>query len=124
VCYLQVVLADELAGVGRERLCADMDAWGYSFRLGKTHAWFCNDAEHERAWLLRHGVIDASGRPTRALRCVILQTASIELLPAYKPAADSYRPQMLLAGVQHQRCRIDLEIIAYPVDHQAERGNL
>jgi hypothetical protein len=26
VCYLQVVLAGELAGVGRERLCADMDA--------------------------------------------------------------------------------------------------
>jgi hypothetical protein len=68
VCYLQVVLADELAGVGRERLCADMDAWGYSFRLGSTQAWFCNDAEHERAWLLRHGVIDASGRATRALR--------------------------------------------------------
>jgi len=36
VCYLQVVLADELAGVGRERLCADMDAWGYSFRLGNN----------------------------------------------------------------------------------------
>jgi hypothetical protein len=68
VCYLQVVLADELTGVGRERLCADMDAWGYSFRLGKTHAWFCSDAEHERAWLLRQGVIDASGHPTGALR--------------------------------------------------------
>jgi hypothetical protein len=69
VCYLQVVLADEFAGVGRERLCADMDAWGYSFRLGSTHEWFCNDAEHERAWLLRHDVIDDSGRPTGALRC-------------------------------------------------------
>src|ERR1700689_673506 len=56
VRYLQVVLADELAGVGRERLCADMDAWGYSFRLGSPHEWFCNDAEHERAWLLRHAV--------------------------------------------------------------------
>ena len=68
VCYLQVVLADGLQGAGRERLCADMDAWGYSFRLGNTHEWFCNDAEHERAWLLRHGIIDASGRPTGALR--------------------------------------------------------
>jgi hypothetical protein len=68
VCYLQVVLADELAGVGCERLCADMDAWGYSFRLGNTHAWFSGDAEDARAWLLRQGVIDEGGRPTRALR--------------------------------------------------------
>jgi hypothetical protein len=68
VCYLQVVLADELVGVGRERLCADMDAWEYSFRLGSTHTWFCNDAQHERAWLLRHSLIDAGGRPTGALR--------------------------------------------------------
>jgi hypothetical protein len=68
VCYLQVVLADELAGVGRERLCADMDAWGYSFRLGNTHAWFDGDAGDARAWLLHQGIIDASGRATRALR--------------------------------------------------------
>ena len=68
VCYLQVVLADELPGVGRERLCADMDAWGYSFRLGSTQAWFCDDAEDARAWLLQHGVIDARGRPTGATR--------------------------------------------------------
>src|SRR5690242_17665610 len=39
VCYLQLLLADELPGVGRERLSADMDAWGYSFRLGSTAAW-------------------------------------------------------------------------------------
>ncbi|HSY07988.1 MAG TPA: hypothetical protein VK820_05585 [Steroidobacteraceae bacterium] len=68
VCYLQVVLADELAGVGRERLCADMDAWGYSFRLGSTRAWLERDAEDARAWLLRQGLIDAQSRPTRALR--------------------------------------------------------
>jgi hypothetical protein len=68
VCYLQVVLAGELAGVGRERLCADMDAWGYSFRLGTTHAWFSGDAEDARAWLSEHGIIDDSGRPTGALR--------------------------------------------------------
>jgi hypothetical protein len=68
VCYLQVLLAGELAGVGRERLCADMDAWGYSFRLGTTHAWFSSDAEDARAWLSEHGIIDDSGRPTGALR--------------------------------------------------------
>jgi hypothetical protein len=68
VCYLQVLLGGELAGVGRERLCADMDAWGYSFRLGTTHAWFSGDAEDARAWLLQHGVIDDTGRMTGALR--------------------------------------------------------
>jgi len=36
VCYLQIVLADEIEGVGRDRLMSDMDAWGYSFRLGRT----------------------------------------------------------------------------------------
>jgi hypothetical protein len=69
VCYLQVLLAEQLAGVGRERLFADMDAWGYSFRLGTTRAWFEGDAEDARAWLLAHGIIDERGRPTGALRC-------------------------------------------------------
>jgi hypothetical protein len=68
VCYLQVLLADELAGVGRERLCEDMDAWGYSFRLGSTRAWFNGDAEDARLWLVREGVIDKRGRLTGALR--------------------------------------------------------
>ncbi len=40
VCYLQILLADRLRGVGRARLCEDMDEWGYSFRLGSTRAWF------------------------------------------------------------------------------------
>lgn len=64
VCYLQVLLADELPGVGRQRLCADMDAWGYSFRLGDTRAWFAQDANDAREWLVRHGVLDAAGRMT------------------------------------------------------------
>lgn len=51
-CYLQIVLADELPGVGRDRLMADMDAWGYSFRLGSTRAWFEQDAENARHFLL------------------------------------------------------------------------
>ena len=50
-CYLQIVLADQLAGVGHERLMADMDAWGYSFRLGSTRAWFEQDAENARDFL-------------------------------------------------------------------------
>ena len=39
VCYLQVLLADELPGIGRERLSCDMDDWGYSFRLGNAWGW-------------------------------------------------------------------------------------
>jgi hypothetical protein len=62
-CYLQIVLADELPGVGRQRLMADMDAWGYSFRLGSTAAWFAQDAENARQWLVEHGLLDERGRP-------------------------------------------------------------
>jgi hypothetical protein len=68
VCYLQVLLADELPGVGRKRLCSDMDAWGYSFRLGSTRAWFEEDADDARLWLRDHGVIDAGDRPTGLAR--------------------------------------------------------
>jgi hypothetical protein len=68
VCYLQVLLADELPAVGRKRLFADMDAWGYSFRLGNTQAWFEGDANDARQWLREHGVIDADDRPTGLAR--------------------------------------------------------
>jgi len=68
VCYLQVLLAGELRGVGRERAFADMDAWGYSFRLGSSRAWFENDAEDARAWLRQHGVTGEGGRLTGACR--------------------------------------------------------
>jgi hypothetical protein len=44
-CYLQIVLSGQLACFGRERAFADMDAWGYSFRLGSARAWFEHDAE-------------------------------------------------------------------------------
>ena len=68
VCYLQVLLADELPGVGRKRLCEDMDAWGYSFRLGSTQDWFEGDARDAQQWLRDHGVIDAGDRPTGLAR--------------------------------------------------------
>lgn len=68
VCYLQILLAGRLAGVGRARLMRDMDAWGYSFRLGSTADWFARDAEDARAWLLTHGLIDVADAPTWRLR--------------------------------------------------------
>lgn len=57
-CCLQILLADELPGVGAARMQRDMDAWGYTFRLGSAHAWFERDAEDARAWLLARGLID------------------------------------------------------------------
>jgi hypothetical protein len=68
VCYLQIVLADYLPGLGRDRLMQDMDRWGYSFRLGSTRAWFGSDADDARAWLLDHALINDTGAPTFALR--------------------------------------------------------
>ena len=56
-CYLQIVLAARLAGVGATRICADMDAWGYTFRLGSARAWFERDAEDARAWLVERGIV-------------------------------------------------------------------
>jgi len=58
VCYLQILLADYFPGVGRARMQADMDAWGYSFRLGSARTWFEQDAEDALEWLLRHGIVD------------------------------------------------------------------
>jgi hypothetical protein len=55
-CYLQIVLADALPGVGGARLMRDMDAWGYSFRLGSTRAWFEHDADDAKAWLVERGL--------------------------------------------------------------------
>lgn len=68
VCYLQILLADFLPGVGRERLMRDMDAWGYSFRLGNTALWFASDADDAASWLRVEGLIDADGVPTFTLR--------------------------------------------------------
>lgn len=68
VCYLQIVLADEIAGFGRARMFADMDAWGYTFRLGSARTWFENDAADACIWLRRNGVIDDDCKPTFSAR--------------------------------------------------------
>mgnify|MGYP001820492897 CR=1 FL=1 len=64
VCYLQILLAGEIPGLGRDRMMADMDAWGYSFRLGSARAWFERDAADAHAWLQHHGLVSATGKPT------------------------------------------------------------
>lgn len=68
VCYLQVLLADQIDGVGRERIMLDMDEWGYSFRLGNTLDWFQSDAEEAPEFLKNHGLLSASGELTFRLR--------------------------------------------------------
>ena len=67
-CYLQLVLADVLPNVGRERMCKDMDDWGYSFRLGSAAAWFAADAADARGWLVRQGLLDPTGDVTYVCR--------------------------------------------------------
>ena len=57
VCYLQILLADRVEGFGRERMLSDMDAWGYTFRLGSARAWFEQDAADARIWLREQGVL-------------------------------------------------------------------
>jgi hypothetical protein len=64
VCYLQIVLADYLPQFDRKQMWADMDAWGYTFRLGSARAWFEGDAQDTHDWLTAHGLIDREGRPT------------------------------------------------------------
>jgi hypothetical protein len=67
VCYLQILLARTLR-LGLERVCGDMDEWGYSFRLGSAARWFAEDAEDARAWLLEQGLIDAHGAVVYTVR--------------------------------------------------------
>lgn len=59
VCVLQALLGDELPGVGRDRVLADMDEWGYTFRLGSARAYFEHDAESAWQWLADRGLVDA-----------------------------------------------------------------
>jgi hypothetical protein len=67
VCFLQITLAAQL-GLSMETICKDMDAWGYTFRLGSAQAWFTQDAEDARDWLVQHGVLTDAGVPTWQLR--------------------------------------------------------
>jgi hypothetical protein len=68
VCYLQVLLSDHLPQLGHQRLLADLDTWGYSFREGSAAAWFAGDGVSARDWLADNGLIDAREQPTLRLR--------------------------------------------------------
>jgi len=69
VCVLQALLGDELPGVGRERVLTDMDAWGYTFRLGSARDYVEHDAESAWRWLQARNLLDVQRRlrvPTTA----------------------------------------------------------
>ncbi len=57
VCYLQILLSDCLPDMGRAGMFADMDAWGYSFRLGSSKRWFEEDADDARQWLKQNQLL-------------------------------------------------------------------
>lgn len=67
VCYLQITLAGQI-GISTDEICADMDAWGYTFRLGSALAWFTQDASEVHRWLVHYGLLTESGVPTWKLR--------------------------------------------------------
>jgi hypothetical protein len=68
VCYLQILWGDQLPSVGRERILADMDAWGYTFRLGSAARWFDEDASDARQWLQREAIVRDDGSLTGRCR--------------------------------------------------------
>ena len=69
VCFLQIVLAARI-GLSTRDICADMDAWGYTFRLGSAWNWYTHDADEARDWLVRNGLLTATDEPTFCLRMV------------------------------------------------------
>jgi hypothetical protein len=68
VCYLQILLSRQIAEMGQNRMFRDMDAWGYSFRLGSARAWFEQDAADAHDWLITHQLISLDSMPTGRLR--------------------------------------------------------
>ncbi len=68
VCYLQILLANHITHFDCYRMCTDMDAWGYTFRLGSARAWFEQESESAQQWLQQRGLLDAKGKIT--WRCV------------------------------------------------------
>jgi hypothetical protein len=62
VCVLQSLLGEALPGVGAARVLADMDAWGYTFRLGSARAYVEQDAASAWEWLRARGLVDAHGK--------------------------------------------------------------
>lgn len=61
VNYLQILLAEALPDVGRERMLDDMTTWGYSYREGSVRAWLAGDGLEARDWLVARGLLTENG---------------------------------------------------------------
>ena len=68
VCYLQILLADDLPEMGRKRMMQDMDSWGYTFRLGSAEGWFNDDAGDAFVWLKQHQIVNSQCAVNYTLR--------------------------------------------------------
>ena len=68
VCYLQILLAEELQHMGSERMMIDMDSWGYTFRLGSAKDWFDQDAEDTLHWLQKNKLLGNNNLPNYKIR--------------------------------------------------------
>ena len=68
VCYLQLLLSDYLDGYNLQQQFADMDNWGYTFRLGSAQRWFGEDAEDAKQWLINKKLINSQETPLWQLR--------------------------------------------------------
>lgn len=66
VCYLQILLSDALADLGRPKMFSDMDSWGYSFRLGTAERWFNEDADDAKLLLQQKGLLKLADRLTHS----------------------------------------------------------
>ena len=65
VCVLQSLLGDAIPGVGAARVFADMDAWGYTFRLGSAREYVERDAADSWTWLADRGLVCPKTRTLR-----------------------------------------------------------
>lgn len=68
VCYLQILLADDIPEMGRKRMMKDMDSWGYTFRLGSAKQWFEQDSSDTVEWLNQHSLLENNNRSSYTLR--------------------------------------------------------
>ena len=64
VCYLQILLSNFIPEMKQQRMLSDMDAWGYSFRLGSAKAWFEQDADDAFEWLVDNKLITSINKTT------------------------------------------------------------
>jgi hypothetical protein len=57
-----------LIGYNRKHMLQDMDVWGYTFRLGSARAWFENESQDARQWLINTGLLNDDDSITWQIR--------------------------------------------------------